>query len=133
MPSALCLNAYATLAADLARPVSASDAVTATIANPNLIMFSERNSEALNATDNEAFGAVEQDDYDTWAGEAALVQWGPEAGRYAEEGWIRFNRHSSAANYIFHDGHAQTLNWSDARTRQYPDFVVRHPVDAPPC
>jgi hypothetical protein len=29
-------------------------------------MFSERNSEALNAADNAEYGSVIQDDYDTW-------------------------------------------------------------------
>ena len=43
--------------------------------NPNIIMFSERNSEALDATDNPQYGYIEQDDYDTWGGEAQLVQW----------------------------------------------------------
>ncbi len=35
-------------------------------------MFSERNSEAMNVPENEAFGSINQDDYDTWTGEASL-------------------------------------------------------------
>jgi hypothetical protein len=38
------------------------------------------------------FGSVNQDDYDTWVGEPALVQWG--SGTYANQGWIRYNRHA---------------------------------------
>jgi len=95
-------------------------------------MFSERNSEAFNAPDNEAFGAVSQDDYDTWVGEAALVRWGSDAGAYADQGWIRYNRHNTAANYVFQDGHAATLRWQVARSQQFPDFVVRQPLENPP-
>jgi prepilin-type N-terminal cleavage/methylation domain-containing protein len=54
----------------------ATDRVIGQLPNPNFIMFSERNSEALDAADNSDYGSVNQDDYDTWVGEAALVQWG---------------------------------------------------------
>jgi prepilin-type N-terminal cleavage/methylation domain-containing protein len=33
--------------------------------NPNIVMFSERNSEAMNAPDNAEYGSIAQDDYDT--------------------------------------------------------------------
>ncbi len=98
--------------------------------NPNLIMFSERNSEALDAPNNPEYGDVCQDDYDTWAGEGALVQWG--AGAWADQGWIRHNRHGQRANYVFTDGHVQNLSWSQARCDQYPDHVVRLPLANPP-
>jgi prepilin-type N-terminal cleavage/methylation domain-containing protein/prepilin-type processing-associated H-X9-DG protein len=98
--------------------------------NPNIIMFSERNSEALDAPDNPEYGGVEQDDYDTWVGEAALVRWG--AGKYADQGWIRYNRHGQRANYIYFDGHVETLRWSKARYDQFPDHVVRRPLPNPP-
>ncbi len=110
----------------------ATDAAAANTINQNMIMFSERNSEAMNAPDNEAFGAVGQDDYDTWVGEGALVLWGADAGTYANEGWIRYNRHDGAANYVFQDGHVGTLRWSEARTKQYPDLRVRQPLANPP-
>jgi prepilin-type processing-associated H-X9-DG protein len=93
-------------------------------------MFSERNSEALNASDNVDYGSVDQDDYDTWGGEAALVQWG--SGKYGDQGWIRYNRHGKGANYVFNDAHAQFLRWPDARRDQYPDGVVRLPLSSPP-
>lgn len=55
-------------------PGFATDAAVANLPNRSIIMFSERNSEALNAPDNADYGSVNQDDYDTWPGEAALVQ-----------------------------------------------------------
>ena len=115
-----------------ALPGFATDSATANIINQNLVMFSERNSEAMNAPDNPAFGAVSQDDYDTWVGEGALVRWGAEAGAYADQGWIRYNRHGKSANYVHQDGHAESLRWSKARVRQFPDFEVRRPLDRPP-
>jgi prepilin-type processing-associated H-X9-DG protein len=89
-------------------------------------MFSERNSEAMNAEDNAEYGSVSQDDYDTWVGEAALVRWG--RGKYGDQGWIKHNRHQSRANYIYTDGHVESLPWRIARSDQFPDHVVRKPV-----
>jgi prepilin-type N-terminal cleavage/methylation domain-containing protein/prepilin-type processing-associated H-X9-DG protein len=108
----------------------ATDQAVSQLSNPNIIMFSERNSEALNAPDNSQFGSVNQDDYDTWVGEAALVRWG--AGLYADEGWIRRNRHGLRANYIYTDGHVDNLDWSSARADQHPDHRVRLPLVNPP-
>ena len=93
-------------------------------------MFSERNSEALNAPDNSEYGSVNQDDYDTWVGEAALVQWG--TGNYGGQGWIRHNRHSQRSNYIYADGHVESLPWNKARLDQFPDHRVRKPLVSPP-
>ena len=98
--------------------------------NPSLIMFSERNSEALNAPDNDVYGNTSQDDYDTWVGEAALVRWG--SGKYGDQGWLRYNRHGKAANYTYSDGHAALLRWTKARVDQFPDHVVRQPLQFPP-
>jgi prepilin-type processing-associated H-X9-DG protein/prepilin-type N-terminal cleavage/methylation domain-containing protein len=108
----------------------ATESALAGLPNPNIIMFSERNSEALDAADNTDYGSVTQDDYDTWVGEAALVQWG--SGNYANQGWLRFNRHGPGANYIYADGHAQSLRWTEARLDQFPDHVVRKPLPTPP-
>jgi len=108
----------------------ATDAVISSLANPNIIMFSERNSEALNAADNPEFGSVNQDDYDTWVGEAALVQWG--RGKYADQGWINYGRHTKRANYIYFDGHVESLPWRKARLDQFPDHQVRKPLSSPP-
>jgi prepilin-type N-terminal cleavage/methylation domain-containing protein/prepilin-type processing-associated H-X9-DG protein len=98
--------------------------------NPLLIMFSERNSEALDAADNTVYGDLQQDDYDTWVGESALVRWG--AGKYADQGWLRYNRHGVAANYIFTDGHASRLPWSQARLDEFPDEEIQKPLAVPP-
>lgn len=108
----------------------ATDAAVGALADPNVILFSERNSEAMNAADNDEYGSVNQDDYDTWAGEATLVQWGD--GKYANQGWIRYNRHNSGANYTFADGHAKWMRWGQARLLQYPDHKVRYPLVTPP-
>jgi prepilin-type N-terminal cleavage/methylation domain-containing protein/prepilin-type processing-associated H-X9-DG protein len=108
----------------------ATESALSGLPNPNIIMFSERNSEALDASDNLEYGSVNQDDYDTWVGEGALVQWG--AGKYGDQGWIRYNRHSQQANYIYFDGHVESLRWTKARPDQFPDHVVRRPLPAPP-
>jgi prepilin-type N-terminal cleavage/methylation domain-containing protein/prepilin-type processing-associated H-X9-DG protein len=108
----------------------ATEAAINALPSPNLIMFSERNSEALNAPDNTEYGSIIQDDYDTWVGEAALVRWG--LGKYGDQGWIRYNRHDSAANYIYLDGHVERLRWSKARVDQFPDHRVRGPLATPP-
>jgi prepilin-type N-terminal cleavage/methylation domain-containing protein/prepilin-type processing-associated H-X9-DG protein len=111
-------------------PGFATDAFISALPNPNVILFSERNSEALDAPDNPEYGSVTQDDYDTWVGEAALVQWG--GGKYGNQGWIRYDRHQSRANYIYTDGHVETLVWGKACQDQFPDHVVRKPVQNPP-
>jgi prepilin-type N-terminal cleavage/methylation domain-containing protein/prepilin-type processing-associated H-X9-DG protein len=108
----------------------ATDAAVNSLPNPNFIMFFERNSEAMNAGDNGDFGSVNQDDYDTWVGEAALVRWG--RGPYGDQGWIRYQRHNRRANYLYTDGHLDTLRWSQARFDQFPDHRVRSPLGEPP-
>ncbi len=96
----------------------------------NLIMFSERNSQALDDPANTDWGYVPQDDYDTWPGEASLVRNGH--GKYADQGWIKYDRHRGGGNYLFYDGHAKWMRWSQARLFQYPDHVVRFPLANPP-
>jgi prepilin-type N-terminal cleavage/methylation domain-containing protein len=108
----------------------ATDSVVVGFPNPNIIMFSERNSEALNAADNRQYGSVNQDDYDTGVGEAALVQWG--VTPYGDHGWIRYNRHVKGADYVYADAHVEYLIWRKARSDQYPEHVVRFPVANPP-
>ncbi len=108
----------------------ATDTVVGHLSNRNIIMFSERNSEGLDAPDNPQYGSITQDDYDTWGGEAQLVQWG--TGNYGDQGWIRYHRHERGANYVYNDAHVQWLRWSEARTDQFPDHVVRFPLANPP-
>lgn len=105
-------------------------ATLSNVKNPNTIMFSERNSEAMNAEDNDTFGSIGQDDYDAWVGESALVRWGE--GNYADQGWLRNGRHNGRAAYIHHDGHADMLSWSEARADQFPDRKIRSPLADPP-
>ena len=108
----------------------ATDTAIGHLSNPNIIMFSELNCEALDAADNDDFGDVGQDDYDTWGGEAQLVQWG--SGNYGNQGWIRYHRHAFGANYVYNDAHVQWLRWREARLDQFPDHIVRFPLAQPP-
>ncbi len=103
----------------------ATESLMTSLPDPNVIMFSERNSEGL--TDpGSAFYYVPQDDYDTWAGEAALIKWG--SGSRPKEGWIKPDRHNKGSNYIYADAHAKWMAWGRARIDQYPDHVVRKPI-----
>ena len=108
----------------------ATETAISLLPNPNVIMFSERNSEAMNAADNLEFGSTGQDDYDTWVGESALVKWG--SGKYSEQGWIKHDRHQLKANYVYTDGHVENLYWKAARSDQFPDHVVRKPLSIVP-
>ena len=107
----------------------ATESVLAGLADPNVIMFSERNSEGF-ADPGSGFHYVPQDDYDTWSGEAALVRWGE--GSRPNEGWIKWDRHNGGANYVYADSHARFMPWGKARLDQYPDHVVRFPLANPP-
>jgi len=119
----------------------ATEAAINSLPDQNLIMFSERNSKALDDCANggpgdqfcagAGWGYIPQDDYDTWPGEAPLVQNG--GGTYPKEGYIAYNRHNGGANYLFYDGHAKWMHWSQARLLEYPDHVVRSPLANPPA
>ena len=109
----------------------ATQAAINTLPDQNLIMFSERNSTALDDPANTDWGYIPQDDYDTWPGEASLVRSG-NGGQYANQGWIKYDRHRGGANYLFYDGHAKFMHWSQARTLEFPDHVVRKPLANPP-
>ncbi len=108
----------------------ATEARVAALHDSELIMFSERNSEALDDPDNFDYGNVVQDDYDTWVGEAALVRWG--TGDDADQGWVRYNRHGLSANYTYTDGHTKTLRWAQARLDQFPEHAIQSPLANPP-
>jgi prepilin-type N-terminal cleavage/methylation domain-containing protein/prepilin-type processing-associated H-X9-DG protein len=110
-------------------PGFATDMALSGLDNPNVILFSERNSKAMNARNNGTYGAVGQDDYDTWVGEAALVRWGE--GNWADQGWIDHGRHNKGANYVYADGHARWMRWGQARLDQFPDHQVRQPLAEP--
>ena len=101
----------------------ATDAAVAGFPDARIIMFSERNSEGFGDSDSPIY-APNQDDYDTWVGEKALV--GDDAQH--REGWLKWNRHFDGANYLYFDGHVKWLRWSAARRDQFPDHVVRFPI-----
>lgn len=108
----------------------ATDGAIGALPDPNVIMFSERNSEGLDAADNTEYGNVGQDDYDAWVGESALVEWG--AGKYGDQGWIRYDRHRRASNFVYTDGHVETLAWRQSRMDYYAYHRVRIPLAGPP-
>jgi prepilin-type N-terminal cleavage/methylation domain-containing protein/prepilin-type processing-associated H-X9-DG protein len=110
-------------------PGFATEAAINALPDDNIIMFSERNSVAIDAANN-PWQYVPQDDYDTWPGEVNLVRSG--VGPYANQGWIKYDRHTGGANYVFYDGHVKWMHWSQARIYQYPDHVVRFPLANPP-
>lgn len=110
-------------------PGFATESVLSGLQDPNIIMFSERNSEGF-SDPNSDFYYPPQDDYDTWAGEAALVRWG--SGSRPNEGWIAYDRHKGGANYVYADGHAKWMRWGRARLDQFPDHQVRYPLTTPP-
>ena len=101
----------------------ATDAAVSAFPDASIIMYSERNSEGFGNPDLDIH-APNQDDYDAWVGEKALV--GDDAAH--EEGWIKWNRHFDGANYLYFDGHVKWLRWSAARKDQFPDHVVRFPI-----
>ncbi|MBV6458485.1 MAG: hypothetical protein HONBIEJF_01613 [Fimbriimonadaceae bacterium] len=107
----------------------ATESALAGLDDPNVIMFSERNSEGFSDPDS-GFHYIPQDDYDAWAGEAAMVRWGE--GSRPNEGWIKYNRHGEGANYIYADSHARFMRWGKARHDHYPDHQVRYPLSNPP-
>ena len=120
-------------------PGFATEAALNALPDQNIIMFSERNSKALDDCANDptcaggaadGWGYIPQDDYDTWPGEANLVRNG--GGKYPGEGWIAYDRHNGGSNYLFYDGHAKWMHWSQARLLEYPDHVVRQPLANPP-
>ncbi len=118
-------------------PGFATEAALNSLPDQNIIMFSERNSVGLDDGSNMAWGYIPQDDYDTWPGEANLVQSGAnpaETGNnpYPTQGWIKYDRHRGGANYLFYDGHAKWMHWSQARLLEYPDHIVRFPLANPP-
>jgi prepilin-type N-terminal cleavage/methylation domain-containing protein/prepilin-type processing-associated H-X9-DG protein len=75
----------------------------------NFIAFCERRGEALIPQNGDD---PRQDDYDIWLG---TVNFKP---------WIAYDRHTGMANYLFLDGHTDTLSWDDAVPHMFPDGNV---------
>jgi prepilin-type N-terminal cleavage/methylation domain-containing protein/prepilin-type processing-associated H-X9-DG protein len=82
---------------------------TAEVGLSNFICFSERRGEAFTVASGED---PRQDDYDIWLGTQNF------------QPWIAHDRHLGTANYLFLDGHAESLRWNDAVVRMFPDGVV---------
>jgi prepilin-type processing-associated H-X9-DG protein/prepilin-type N-terminal cleavage/methylation domain-containing protein len=79
------------------------------VGTSQFVCFSERNPAAFTSNSG---NDPRQDDYDIWLGTGII------------QPWIAYNRHSSVANYLYLDGHAITLPWSEAVRDMYPDKVV---------
>lgn len=73
------------------------------------IAFSERNAAAFTVQNGED---PRQDDYDIWLGTGIF------------QPWIAHLRHSQSANYLYLDGHVNSLTWDVAVPDMYPDRVV---------
>lgn len=114
-------------------PGFATDAVISALPDPNVIMFSERNSAVLDVSTS-GLSYVPQDDYDTWPGECTLVRYADcgISGTNSDQGWIKYDRHTGGSNYIYYDGHVKFLRWAKARLDQFPDHIVRFPLANPP-
>ena len=74
--------------------------------------YSERNADGISNTGNDP----RQDDYDIWLGTTTF------------QPWIAYQRHEQVANYLFLDGHVESLPWAEAVPGMYPDRVV-HATD----
>jgi prepilin-type N-terminal cleavage/methylation domain-containing protein/prepilin-type processing-associated H-X9-DG protein len=80
------------------------------VGTSNFICFSERNADAFTLENG---GDPRQDDYDVWLGTNTF------------KSWIAYNRHfGQSANYLYLDGHVETLNFDRAVVDMFPDHVV---------
>jgi prepilin-type processing-associated H-X9-DG protein/prepilin-type N-terminal cleavage/methylation domain-containing protein len=79
------------------------------VGTAHFIAFSERDATAFTV---DGGGDPRQDDYDIWLG-AKIIQ-----------PWIAYERHNGAANYLYLDGHVESLAWDAAVIDMYPDKVV---------
>jgi prepilin-type processing-associated H-X9-DG protein/prepilin-type N-terminal cleavage/methylation domain-containing protein len=79
------------------------------VGTSKFICFSERNADAFT---NQPDADPRQDDYDIWLGTEIF---GP---------WIAGERHGGGANYLYLDGHVESLAWETAVDDMYPDRMV---------
>ncbi|HEV3137795.1 MAG TPA: DUF1559 domain-containing protein [Pirellulales bacterium] len=79
------------------------------VGTSKFITFSERNPDAFT---KESRNDPRQDDYDIWLGTSIF------------EPWLATERHSGVANYLYLDGHVDSMIFSDAVTDMFPDRVV---------
>jgi prepilin-type processing-associated H-X9-DG protein/prepilin-type N-terminal cleavage/methylation domain-containing protein len=79
------------------------------VGTSQFLCFSERNAAVFTVANGED---PRQDDYDIWLGTGIIKP------------WIKWDRHSGVANYLYLDGHAAALRWEDAVIDMYPDKNV---------
>jgi prepilin-type processing-associated H-X9-DG protein/prepilin-type N-terminal cleavage/methylation domain-containing protein len=82
------------------------------VGTSQFISYVERDAAGLAAAKDDP----RQDDFDVWLGTNTFLP------------WIATTRHEQAANYLFLDGHVETLTWPQAAPYVFPDFVV-HATD----
>ena len=75
------------------------------IGTSNFVAFNERDG-AIMDTDPDA--DPRQDDYDIWLGTTTLDR------------WIKWNRHGTASNVLYLDGHAKSITKAEAYQAMYP-------------
>lgn len=75
----------------------------------NFVCFSERNAAAFTPP---AGDDPRQDDFDIWLGTDVI------------QPWTAYKRHNGAANYLYLDGHAKAMIFSDAAIDMFPDKKV---------
>jgi prepilin-type processing-associated H-X9-DG protein/prepilin-type N-terminal cleavage/methylation domain-containing protein len=79
------------------------------VGTSKFITFSERNPDAFT---KESGNDPRQDDYDIWLGTKIF------------EPWLATERHAGTANYLYLDGHVDSITLSEAVTDMFPDRVV---------
>ncbi len=77
------------------------------VGSTSFIIFAEREADGIVNTGNDP----RQDDYDVWLG---VANFSP---------WIAAKRHSTVANYLFLDGHVESLALDAAAASMFPDHV----------
>jgi prepilin-type N-terminal cleavage/methylation domain-containing protein/prepilin-type processing-associated H-X9-DG protein len=79
------------------------------VGTSNFVCFSERDATAFTPP---CANDPRQDDYDIWLGTGII------------QPWIAWRRHNGVGNYLYLDGHAKSLQWSEAIIDMYPDKIV---------
>ncbi len=79
------------------------------VGTSNFVCFSERDATAFTPP---SANDPRQGDYDIWLGTGII------------QPWIAWRRHNGVANYLYLDGHARSMQWSEAIIDMYPDKIV---------
>jgi len=79
------------------------------VGTSNFLCFSERDATMFMPP---APNDPRQDDYDIWLGTEMI------------QPWLAWRRHNGVANYLYLDGHAKSVQWSEAVIDMYPDKKV---------